>query len=53
MDPMDGEPPLRRLAEEGLGGDAAYDAITSELLLDDRLERGGDARRPRAQVALA
>jgi glutamate decarboxylase len=34
MDPMDGEPPLRRLAEEGLGGDAAYEAITSELLLD-------------------
>ena len=30
---MDGEP-LRRLAEQGLGGEAAYEAITSELLLD-------------------
>jgi glutamate decarboxylase len=32
--PTAGDPPLRRLAEEGLGGDAAYEAITSELLLD-------------------
>jgi glutamate decarboxylase len=28
------EPPVSRLAEEGLGGEAAYEAITSELLLD-------------------
>jgi glutamate decarboxylase len=29
-----GDPPLRRLAEEGLGQDAAYELISSELLLD-------------------
>ena len=29
-----GDPPLRRLAKEGLGDDAAYEAISSELLLD-------------------
>ena len=29
-----GDPPLRRLAKEGLGHDAAYEAISSELLLD-------------------
>ena len=28
------DPPLRRLAEEGLGDDAAYEVIASELLLD-------------------
>jgi len=28
------DPPLRRLAEEGLGDDAAYELIASELLLD-------------------
>jgi glutamate decarboxylase len=28
------DPPLRRLAEEGLGVEAAYELITSELLLD-------------------
>jgi glutamate decarboxylase len=28
------DPPLRRLSEEGLGEDAAYELITSELLLD-------------------
>ena len=28
------DPPLRRLAEEGLGEDAAYEQISSELLLD-------------------
>jgi glutamate decarboxylase len=34
MEPTGGDPPLRRLAENGLGGEAAYEAITSELLLD-------------------
>jgi glutamate decarboxylase len=29
-----GDPPLHELAEEGLGQDAAYEMITSELLLD-------------------
>ena len=28
------DPPLRRLADRGLGDDAAYELITSELLLD-------------------
>jgi glutamate decarboxylase len=34
MEPTAGDPPLRRLAERGLGGEAAYEAITSELQLD-------------------
>jgi glutamate decarboxylase len=29
-----GDPPLRQLAEDGLGHDAAYELISSELLLD-------------------
>jgi len=29
-----GDPPLRQLAEDGLGQDAAYELISSELLLD-------------------
>jgi glutamate decarboxylase len=34
MQPIGADPPLRRLADEGLGSEAAYEAITSELLLD-------------------
>jgi glutamate decarboxylase len=34
MDPGIDDPPLRRLAAEGLGAEAAYELISSELLLD-------------------
>ena len=34
MDPATDGPPLRRLAERGLGAAAAYELISSELLLD-------------------